>query len=87
MMMVMMMRQMYQLWAVRVDGGNGKELYGEDYADIYAMTRLHFKAATNGTCDHVRRRLERSRCIHLEYNQSVALIHENVVFGPNDSAT
>lgn len=45
--------QMYQLWAVRVDGGNGKELYGEDYADIYAINRLHFKAGSNKTCDHV----------------------------------
>ena len=45
---------MSQMWKVRVDDGDGKELYGEDYADIYAMSRLHFKAATNGTCDHVR---------------------------------
>ena len=45
---------MYQIWAVRVDGGNGKELYGEDYADIAALHRLHFKAVANGTCDHVR---------------------------------
>ncbi|CAM9655020.1 unnamed protein product [Pylaiella littoralis] len=43
---------MYQLWAVRVDGGNGKELYGENYADIYAINRLHFKAGCNKTCDH-----------------------------------
>eukprot|EP00903_Cladosiphon_okamuranus_P021957 g20189.t1 len=43
---------MFQLWAVRVDGGNGKELYGKDYADIYAINRLHFKAASNKTCDH-----------------------------------
>ncbi|CAN0021262.1 unnamed protein product [Pylaiella littoralis] len=43
---------MYQLWAVRVDGGNGEELYGEDYADIYAISRLHFLAAMNKSCDH-----------------------------------
>lgn len=44
---------MYQLWAVEVNGGEGKEMYGEDYADIWAMNRLHFKAATQGNCDHV----------------------------------
>ena len=56
---------MFQLWAVRVDGGDGKELYGEDYADIYAINRLHFKAAANGSCDHVRSRLKWSRAIYL----------------------
>ncbi len=45
--------QMFKLWDVKVDGGNGKELYGNDYADIYAMQRLHFKAAMNSECDHV----------------------------------
>ena len=65
---------MYQLWAVRVDGGNGKELYGEDYADIYAIGRLHFKTATNDSCDHVRSGLKRSRGIHLGYKQSVVLL-------------
>lgn len=44
---------MHQLWVAKVDGGNGKELYGEDYADIWALNRLHFKAAMNRTCDHV----------------------------------
>ena len=48
---------MHQLWRVRADDGDGKELYGEDYADIYAISRLHFKAASNGTCDHVRSRV------------------------------
>lgn len=48
---------MFQLWAVRVDGGHGKEIYGEDYADVYAMTRIHFLATTNDTCDHVSFRL------------------------------
>lgn len=44
---------MYTLWSVRADGGNGKELYGEDYADIYAINRLHFKAASPADCDKV----------------------------------
>ena len=48
---------MHQLWKVRADDNDGKELYGEDYADIYAINRLHFKAASNGTCDHVRSRV------------------------------
>ena len=44
---------MHKLWTVKVDGGNGKEIYGEDYADIWAINRLHFKAGNNKTCDHV----------------------------------
>lgn len=44
---------MYTLWAVPVDGGKGKELYGEGYADIYAINRLHYKAASPIDCDHV----------------------------------
>ncbi|CAN0536085.1 unnamed protein product, partial [Laminaria digitata] len=36
----------------RVDGGDGKEIYGEDYADIYAISRVHYMATTNDTCDH-----------------------------------
>lgn len=51
---------MHKLWTVRVDGGNGKEVYGEDYADIWAINRLHFKAGHNKTCDHV------SSCLFLE---------------------
>ncbi|CAM9493178.1 unnamed protein product [Ectocarpus sp. 6 AP-2014] len=43
---------MFTIWDVRVDGGNGKELYGDGYADIYAINRLHHKAATHGSCDH-----------------------------------
>ncbi|CAN0387437.1 unnamed protein product [Pylaiella littoralis] len=43
---------MFTLWSVRVDGGNGKELYGEGYADIYAINRLHYKAASPIDCDH-----------------------------------
>ena len=46
-------KQMYQLWDAEVDGGNGKEMYGDDFADIWAINRLHFKAAMNKTCDHV----------------------------------
>lgn len=45
--------QMYALWDVSVNDGNGKEKYGDDYADIYAINRLHFKAAMNNDCDHV----------------------------------
>lgn len=45
---------MFQLWAVRVDGGNGRERYGDDYADVYAISRIHYMATTNDTCDHVR---------------------------------
>lgn len=36
-----------------MDSGNGKELYGDDYADIWAINRLHFKAASPLVCDHV----------------------------------
>lgn len=49
-------KQMYTLWEVPVNGGNGKERYGDDYADIYAIARLHFKAAMSKTCDHVSRK-------------------------------
>lgn len=44
---------MYTLWTVTVDGGKGRELYGEDYADIFAINRLHYKAASPLECDHV----------------------------------
>ncbi|CAM9726487.1 unnamed protein product [Scytosiphon promiscuus] len=43
---------MHTLWTVRVEGGNGRELYGDAYSDIYAINRLHFKAATPIDCDH-----------------------------------
>lgn len=47
-------RQMLVLWKVKAEGdGNGKELYGENYADIYAINRLHYKAASPLKCDHV----------------------------------
>lgn len=45
--------QMYTLWTVTVDGGEGREKYGEDYADIFAINRLHYKAASPLECDHV----------------------------------
>ncbi len=45
--------QMHQLWEAKIDGGNGKELYGDDYADIWAINRIHFKAGMNKDCDHV----------------------------------
>lgn len=44
---------MLVLWTVRVDGGDGKEIYGKDYSDIYAINRLHYKGASAYTCDHV----------------------------------
>lgn len=40
---------MYALWDVPVNGGEGKGRY----ADIYAILRLHFKAAMSNICDHV----------------------------------
>lgn len=63
---MMVMRQMYQLWAVRVDDGHGKEIYGEDYADIFVMNRMHYKAATSSICDHVRIGLTKSHAIFLD---------------------
>lgn len=60
-----MMWQMYQLWAVRVDTGNGKELYGEDYADVFVINRMHYKAAASSICDHVRSRLMWLHAIYL----------------------
>lgn len=36
-----------------MNGGNGKERFGDDYADIYAINHLHFKAAMKYDCDHV----------------------------------
>ena len=46
--------QMHKLWAVRVEGGNGREIYGAGYSDIWAINRLHYKAASPRVCDHVR---------------------------------
>lgn len=46
--------QMFKLWSVSVKDGKGKELYGENYADIWGINRLHFMGATgHGECDHV----------------------------------
>lgn len=44
---------MVTLWKVQVKDGEGKELYGEGYQDIWAINRLHFKAGGASTCDHV----------------------------------
>lgn len=46
---------MHTLWAVHVMGGNGKELFGDNYADIWAMDRLHFSASSTGRCDQARK--------------------------------
>lgn len=45
--------QMQKLWTDKVQGGYGKEKYGEDYSDIWAINRLHYKAASPQNCDHV----------------------------------
>lgn len=61
--LIMFNGQMLKLWTVRVDTGEGKELYGEDYADIWAINRLHFKAASHYECDHVSFRLALTECL------------------------
>ncbi|CAM9718956.1 unnamed protein product, partial [Hapterophycus canaliculatus] len=43
---------MFELWRVRVQGGDGRQIYGEGYSDIWAINRLHFKAASPQYCDH-----------------------------------
>lgn len=63
---------MFALWEVRVDGGNGKELYGDDYADIYAINRLHYKAASQSTCDHVSERMMAR--LKLQYRLATSLM-------------
>lgn len=45
--------QMAELWRVRVEDGNGREIYGDSYSDIWAINRLHYKAASPQACDHV----------------------------------
>lgn len=55
------------LWEVRAQGGDGKAIYGENYADIWAINRLHFAAAAGFSCDHVSSRL-------INKKQSVALV-------------
>ena len=47
---------MFKLWAVRVLDGNGREIYGDQYSDIWAINRLHYKGASPQVCDHVSRR-------------------------------
>ena len=44
---------MFELWAVRVKDGDGREIYGDQYSDIWAINRLHYKAASSKVCDHV----------------------------------
>ena len=36
-----------------MDGGEGNKLYGETYADIWAINRLHFQATVAMECDRV----------------------------------
>ncbi|CAM9627360.1 unnamed protein product [Pylaiella littoralis] len=43
---------MFELWRVRVEDGDGREVYGDSYSDIWAINRLHFKAASPQFCDH-----------------------------------
>lgn len=45
---------MQKLWDVRVKDGNGREVFGDGYSDIWAINRLHYKAASPQECDHVR---------------------------------
>lgn len=54
--------QMAQLWTARVDTGNGRDLYGDDFADIWAINRLHFKAASPVDCDHVSTTINSNCC-------------------------
>lgn len=44
---------MFELWRVRVQDGDGREIYGDRYSDIWAINRLHFKASSPQFCDHV----------------------------------
>ena len=77
--------QMFTLWEVPVNGGNGKERFGDDYADIYAIQRIHFKAAMNKSCDHVstEESLRSSRCSNLHNNSRSGWIRHTCV--PNQS--
>lgn len=34
-------------------GGDGKDMYGESYADVWAINRLHYLAVSPKECDHV----------------------------------
>lgn len=67
--------QMFRLWEVRLDdGGYAREVYGEDYVDVYALNRLHFKAASNITCNNVRnpgfRRLLHASGLECQYHST-----------------
>ena len=43
---------MHQLWVVPLD--DGKEMYGDDYLDIWTINKLHHLSGSGYTCDHVR---------------------------------
>lgn len=45
--------QMLTLWKVRGQGGEGRNLYGPDYTDVWAMSSFHFAASSDPECDHV----------------------------------
>lgn len=42
---------MFTLWDVKA--AEGRERFGEDYADVWTLTRVHFAAGSQVTCDHV----------------------------------
>lgn len=73
---------MLELWKVRVDGGNGKEKYGEGYSDIWAINRLHFKASSPQFCDHVS-----YRCIPYSLPSTHASVSELCVLHKRDICT
>lgn len=56
---------MFTLWEIRAGGdGGGRELFGKDYTDIWAITNLHFSAESRGMCDHVRFHISRVKLVH-----------------------
>lgn len=44
---------MSTLWKVNADEGGGRELYGEQYTDVWSVNSLHYSAASEASCDHV----------------------------------
>lgn len=44
--------QMSTLWTVKAEEG-GKERFGDDYVDVWDISRIHFAAASQPGCDHV----------------------------------
>ena len=84
--------QMFQLWKVRLDGGYARELYGEDYVDVYALNQLHYKATGNITCNNVREHMFRVcfRFLGMSVDITIRLFHgfvhcsmsNNQQFGP-----